>query len=172
MAMTSGWTWAKLVIGGAWLAMALFEQRRGPSIGTHWTAPAIGGGWLVLSALVMFSAPGAALGFSVLTGLTMMGLGALLRVQAIRALGDGYSDGVRPLRPRVRDGVYGYLDHPGELGALLLATGACVAVGSPWALVWTLASLLPLTLYRFRLEEGFLRRDASATGEGADSLAL
>lgn len=157
MAMASGFTWMKLLVGAVWLGMAFFEQRRGPSTRTHWTAPAIGGAWLVLSVLVMCSTSTSG-GAGGLVGAAMMGLGALLRVQAIKALGAGYSDGVRPLRPRVHGGVYAYLDHPGELGALLLAVGASQAVGSYLALAWTFASLLPLTLYRFRLEEGFLRQ--------------
>lgn len=156
MAMMSGWTWAKLFVGGAWLAMALFEQKRGPSVGTHWTAPAIGGAWLVLSALVMCSMTAAGHGAR-LAGALMVGVGMLLRVRAIKALGAGYSDGVHPVRPPVRHGVYAHFDHPGELGALLMAVGASLAVGSVMALAWTFASLLPLTLYRFRLEEVFLR---------------
>ena len=68
-------------------------------------------------------------------------------------MGEGYSDGVTPIVPRVNEGAYRNFDHPGELGQLMLMAGGAMMLGAPVASMLVLALLLPLSFWRMHVEE-------------------
>jgi protein-S-isoprenylcysteine O-methyltransferase Ste14 len=119
------------------------------------------GFWLALSERALR-------GTSVLSPHAMLGsilllCGIVLRVWAIRSLGDRFVSDHRAA-PLVTAGIYAVLRHPSETGQLLLAIGAALLVDSGWAMFWVAAAILPLTWLRLRQEERILTQESSAYG--------
>ncbi|MEQ8787944.1 MAG: isoprenylcysteine carboxylmethyltransferase family protein [Pirellulaceae bacterium] len=95
-------------------------------------------------------------------GAALMLAGGLLRRSAIVALGPGFRTDFTPTRPLVRSGVFRFVRHPSESGLLSVALGACLLLSSGAALLLLATVLLPLSLWRIRLEE---RRLLDAFGD-------
>lgn len=91
-------------------------------------------------------------------GALVMLAGIALRYAAIRTLGDYFVSELRLVdgQPRVRRGVYRWLEHPSEVGLLGATAGAAILLRSPVALGLWLIALVPLTLVRVRAESAFL----------------
>jgi protein-S-isoprenylcysteine O-methyltransferase Ste14 len=83
--------------------------------------------------------------------------GALVIVQAARALGSGLTPFPKPLEAGalVEDGPYAVVRHPVYSGAILFAAGIALAL-SPWALVPS-AALAVVWALKASVEERFLR---------------
>jgi protein-S-isoprenylcysteine O-methyltransferase Ste14 len=89
-----------------------------------------------------------------LVGASLMLVGIVLRVWAIRTLGARFTDGVIAEGSWCHDGPYQWLRHPAEYGGVLVFFGFAVGVGAPWQLVAiTLTVLSALAVYRIRREE-------------------
>lgn len=86
--------------------------------------------------------------------------GALLRVWAIRVLGNAFTGVVRTTADQalVEQGPYRWLRHPSYTGMLVSFVGEAAMFRSPAGLVLTFAAMLPVYLYRIRLEERALDR--------------
>lgn len=113
------------------------------------------------SALVWHSAwPAGAGVIGGVSGAVLFAGGIVLRVMAIRALGERFVTRVlmRDSRDLHTDGLYAALRHPSEAGTLCLSLGGCLLLGSWVALALWLSVLLPLVLVRVRLEDGLLRQ--------------
>lgn len=91
-------------------------------------------------------------------GLGLLGAGVWLRYAAIRALGRRFVNEVRPQQDDklLEDGIYAYLRHPSETGLLAIALGTSLALGSVFGLALCIAVLLPVVLWRLRLEDHHL----------------
>ena len=98
-------------------------------------------------------------------GLVFMLAGALLRHKAIRTLGARFVTEIRVGPELVRRGVYGRIRHPSETGLLLASMGTGLLLSSPLALVVFVAVLLPIVVFRTRIEDEAL---ASAFGVDHD----
>ncbi len=97
-------------------------------------------------------------GLAIVCGASLMTAGVALRCIAVFTLGSRFVSELRvpPGEPLVRSGVYRWLDHPSEVGLILLTAGAPLlfrSVGS--AMVWALV-LVPLTRARIKAEIRFL----------------
>ncbi len=72
-------------------------------------------------------------------GIFIMAGGVVLRCAAIRSLGRGFTDGFSPVEGIVVSrGPYRFLDHPAELGLLIIPLGLALVLG--------VCSLLPVTM--------------------------
>jgi protein-S-isoprenylcysteine O-methyltransferase Ste14 len=78
--------------------------------------------------------------------------GIILRVEAIRALGNQFVSDIRVERLIVRDGIYAWLRHPSEIGLLLIAIGSSLLLGSIFTAVAAAILLLPTSLWRMDRE--------------------
>ncbi len=87
--------------------------------------------------------------------------GIWLRRRAVRTLGRWFSDEVRWVagQPLVTGGIYARLRHPSEAGALCLGLGSALLLASPAGLAVSVLVLLPLVLWRVRLEDRMLERE-------------
>jgi protein-S-isoprenylcysteine O-methyltransferase Ste14 len=95
-----------------------------------------------------------------LAGAAVMLAGVALRRAAVRRLGRFFVTevAVAPDQPLVTDGPYRWVRHPSETGTLAAALGACLLLGSPQAAAVWAAVLVPLVVWRVRIEDRGLRR--------------
>jgi protein-S-isoprenylcysteine O-methyltransferase Ste14 len=131
------------------------------------TLGARGGGWVALQFALLLAvlvvgllAPGwpdAARWWLKGAGVLLVFAGALVIVQAARALGSGLTPFPKPSEAGtlVEDGPYGVVRHPVYSGGILFAAGISLAL-SPWALVPT-GLLAVVWALKARVEERFLR---------------
>lgn len=98
--------------------------------------------------------------FAVLGAIMMLG-GVLLRYLAIRTLGAYFLDEVRVISGHVliTTGVYRHLRHPSEAGNLCIALGSALLLGSRIGLMIGVCIVLPIVLYRIKLEDQLLRQN-------------
>lgn len=95
------------------------------------------------------------------TGIVLAGAGLLLRVFAMQRLGTRFSPVIEVQRGDVleREGVYGWMRHPGYAGACLSNLGAAVAFGSaatlPLVVVMALATAARVAREEVALEATF-----------------
>ncbi|HFZ2531222.1 TPA: isoprenylcysteine carboxylmethyltransferase family protein [Pseudomonas aeruginosa] len=96
-------------------------------------------------------------------------LGILLRLFAIKALGNFYSHQVRVIDNHqvVQNGPYHWVRHPAYSGMLLAELGFVLYFANPFALMAFFLLLLPSIIFRIRVEELTLY----ATVKGYDSYA-
>lgn len=94
-----------------------------------------------------------------LAGALGLGAGAALRLWAIRVLGAFFTGVVRTTDGQrlVERGPYRLLRHPSYGGVLLGFLGEAILFRSSWGLALTLGAMLPVYLYRIRVEERALR---------------
>jgi protein-S-isoprenylcysteine O-methyltransferase Ste14 len=130
------------------------------------TLGARGGGWVALQFALLLAvlvvgllAPGwpdAARWWLKGAGVLLVFAGALVIVQAARALGSGLTPFPKPSEAGtlVEDGPYGVVRHPVYSGGILFAAGISLAL-SPWALVPT-GLLAVVWALKARVEERFL----------------
>ncbi|WP_346838932.1 isoprenylcysteine carboxylmethyltransferase family protein [Microbulbifer sp. SAOS-129_SWC] len=99
----------------------------------------------------------AAQGLAVI-GALAMSAGIALRLAAIRALRRYFTSHVALASDHrlVTGGLYAWLRHPSELGLLMVAFGASLLLDSGAGWLFAAAVLLPLSLYRIRLEDAML----------------
>jgi len=92
-----------------------------------------------------------------LTGLVLLPVGSVLRVQARRTLGEYFSPVVRilPEHELIRHGIYKHIRHPGYLGELLLYFSVPLLLHSLYGFL-VMVFLIPFILYRIRVEEKML----------------
>jgi len=92
-----------------------------------------------------------------LTGLVLLPVGSVLRVQARRTLGEYFSPVVRilPEHELIRHGIYKHIRHPGYLGELLLYFSVPLLLHSLYGFL-VMVFLIPFILYRIRVEEQML----------------
>lgn len=102
--------------------------------------------------------------FLTAAGAVALAAGIALRFAAIQTLRRYFTSHVTlALDHRlITGGIYARLRHPSELGLLLVALGAALLMGSAPGLLFAAAVLMPLSLYRIRLEDRML---AAAFGE-------
>jgi protein-S-isoprenylcysteine O-methyltransferase Ste14 len=86
-------------------------------------------------------------------GAALLILGIVLRVEAIRALGPRFVSDIRCDDMLVRDGIYGWLRHPSEIGLLAIAIGGPLLIGSPVSASVAAMFLVPISLWRMRRED-------------------
>jgi protein-S-isoprenylcysteine O-methyltransferase Ste14 len=92
----------------------------------------------------------------VYSGLSVGAVGVILWVLAMLTLGPSLA--VLPGTARlVTRGVYRYLRHPVYVGIVLTLTGLFLACGSLICLVYVLVVVIPLNIFRARIEEQVLR---------------
>lgn len=97
-------------------------------------------------------------------GTLLLAIGAALRARSIATLGVGYGDGIAPARDQlVCRGPYAHFRHPGELGALITASGVVVLTGSIPGFVALVALLTPVVVVRCRREDDALEQAFGAT---------
>jgi protein-S-isoprenylcysteine O-methyltransferase len=99
-------------------------------------------------------------GWTAVAGIVLMIIGIAMRYAAIRTLGRFFLNEVAllPNHPLVTHGIYGSLRHPSELGTICLASGGTVLLGSMNGIVICAVVLVPLVIWRTRLEDALLRR--------------
>ncbi len=91
-----------------------------------------------------------------------LGVAILLWCRGHTPAGGGL-DNVKPLDNNLRtEGPYRLVRHPYYLGALLVFLGLAGVMKSGWGVLATIALVVPLTLYRARLEEEELREEFGA----------
>ena len=91
----------------------------------------------------------------VITGIVMGSAGLLLRLWAIRTLGRFFTSGVMVQEGQavLTTGPYRWVRHPSYTGSILTVLGTAVALGSPLGVVLAVGLLVPVYLYRIRVEE-------------------
>jgi protein-S-isoprenylcysteine O-methyltransferase Ste14 len=149
-----GWTFFAFVS-----AFAFFEaaSARGDDVSTgrasHGPA-ATGVALLVVFATALLSASTTVHGWALAVGAIAMAGGIALRCAAMMALGPAFVSELRPLtsRDRVVHGPYRWLEHPSEIGLLVLAAGAVLVLGSTVAALVFAVTLVPIVLARMRHE--------------------
>lgn len=109
---------------------------------------------LLLLLVALVTAADAVSTLGLVAGAIAMASGIALRRAAMLALGDAFVSEVRPLAPRdrIRHGPYAWLQHPSEIGLLVLAGGATLVLGSAVAAILGAVTLLPIVLVRMRSE--------------------
>lgn len=90
------------------------------------------------------------------TGGLLLSIGMLLRVTAIRTLGSDFVSDIRAPSLRRVEGIYRWLDHPSELGLLLIVAGAPLLLGAPRCLLVACLFFVPTSLHRIRRENQVL----------------
>ena len=93
-----------------------------------------------------------------ITGLTLIVLGTTLFIWARRTLGKYYSGHVSVVEGQllVQSGPYCFIRHPAYAGYFLMALGIAIGYSSLFGLAAVILLLLPVTIYRLRLEDKFL----------------
>ncbi|MGH7823280.1 MAG: methyltransferase family protein [Candidatus Binatia bacterium] len=121
---------AVILVGGAW--------DLGGGAMTAWPP------WLAVTARIV--------------GLALIAVGLVLRQLAARALGENFLVrlGIREGHTLVQSGPYRRIRHPTYTGLLAVAIGTSTALGSPSAIVATVALWLPLVFARMAREERVL----------------
>ncbi|TKJ33739.1 hypothetical protein CEE39_03395 [bacterium (candidate division B38) B3_B38] len=91
-------------------------------------------------------------------GWALLYSGLALRLVSIGTLREHYSHSIAILQGHrlIKEGVYGYIRHPGYLSLLLIFLGIPLAFGSWAGLIVYGGMAIPLILHRIRLEEGLL----------------
>ena len=156
-----GWSFFALVSLFAWLEAAS-AGALDVSTGRASRGPAATGLALLVvfaTALVAASADGG--WWTLGLGAIAMLLGIALRRAAMVALGPAFVSELRPLtrNDRVVTGPYAWLEHPSEIGLLLLASGAVLVLESTPAAIVGAVTLLPIVLARMRHESRAQRAD-------------
>ena len=90
--------------------------------------------------------------WQLLGGLALL-VGCGLRLSAIATLGPAFVSDICRCGPRVRRGIYAWIQHPSELGMVLLGSGGPLLVAAPLTTVVALLALVPASLWRIRREE-------------------
>lgn len=114
-----------------------------------------------LAQIERIASDGSALVLHALGGL-LTTLGIVLRIAAIRALGARFISDIRVDGSIVRDGVYAWLQHPSEVGLLLIAAGGPMLLGAPRTALASLFVFLPVSLWRMRRENVALAAERSS----------
>ena len=91
-------------------------------------------------------------------GALALGLGAGLRVGAVRELGPEFRVRTQPRGELVISGIYAHLRHPAELGLVLCCVGTAVCLASLWGAVLALTVFVPLSVWRVHAEDAQLAR--------------
>lgn len=89
-------------------------------------------------------------------GMAIVFCGTALRVAAITTLQGQFVSDVCRKGPKIKHGVYGWLNHPGELGQWLIAAGGTFVL-SPPVCVLAIGFLTPFAIWRVRREDAILR---------------
>lgn len=147
-------------------AIAETAAKKGASDPSRWGAPGtrlalVSGIGLLVTAWVAIGFPAAAAAAAAaFASAIACALGVLLRVLAIRALGDGFTSEtvLAPGRPVVRTGIYGVLRHPSDIGLLLFTAGLVGLTGSLLAVVPALLLVVPSAIARMVQEDRLLAR--------------
>jgi len=107
------------------------------------------------SDFLLFQRRGAVLGIG---GWALLYSGLALRLVSIGTLREHYSHSIAILQGHrlIKEGVYGYIRHPGYLSLLLVFLGIPLAFGSWVGLIVYGGMAIPLILHRIRLEEKLL----------------
>jgi protein-S-isoprenylcysteine O-methyltransferase Ste14 len=92
------------------------------------------------------------------TGLTLIVLGSALFIWARRTLGKFYSGHVSVVegQPLVQSGPYHFIRHPAYAGYFLMSLGLALGYSSLLGLAAVFLLLLPVMIYRLRLEDKLL----------------
>ncbi len=90
--------------------------------------------------------------WQLLGGLALLA-GCGLRLSAIATLGPAFVSDICRCGPRVRRGIYAWIQHPSELGMVLLGSGGPLLVAAPLTTVAALVLLVPAALWRIHREE-------------------
>ena len=92
------------------------------------------------------------------SGLTLIVLGSALFIWARRTLGKFYSGHVSVVegQPLVQSGPYHFIRHPAYAGYFLMALGIAIGYSSLLGLAAVILLLLPVLIYRLRLEDKLL----------------
>ncbi len=104
---------------------------------------------------LLFHKRGAVLGIA---GWVLLYSGLALRLVSIRTLRGHYTHAIAILEGHrlIKEGVYGYIRHPGYLSLLLVFFGIPLAFGSWVGLIIYGGLAIPLIIHRIRLEERLL----------------
>jgi protein-S-isoprenylcysteine O-methyltransferase len=97
-------------------------------------------------------------GATMVAGMSLAVGGLAIRLWAIRTLGTWFTSTVRVVDGQevVRAGPYRWLRHPSYAGAVLIASGSCLALGSLIGVALVAVVCLPAYLYRIGVEERVL----------------
>jgi protein-S-isoprenylcysteine O-methyltransferase Ste14 len=164
--LTDGRLFSTLLLIGSWTFCEAFAGRgshhppqkgHGPS----WLTPLIG---LVLLALLLTSfiecalRPSIALGPAETVEIVLMAIGILLRIWSIESLGPCFFNEVIhvPDQPLIDRGPYRLFRHPSEVGLFCVVLGAALLLRSLVGTLAAVAVLLPLIIWRTRLEDAML----------------
>ncbi len=93
-------------------------------------------------------------------GLSLFLAGVSIRIAARKALGEYFSSGLKTSREHrlIKHGIYEHVRHPAYLGSILLSTGIPLFFSSLYGVLLT-SGLIPLFLYRIRIEESMLIKE-------------
>ena len=124
--------------------------------------------WISIFERAYFQYNSSSIGVYQAIGIFIMSLGIGLRVIAVRLLGSYFVTEIKVItgQPLVRDGIYKRLRHPSELGLLCIAIGGCLILKSEIGLILCIVWILPLILFRIKLEERFLQEVFEEEFEG------
>lgn len=143
-------------------AIAETAAKKGVSDPSRWGAPGtrlalVSGIGLLVTAWVAIAFPASA-SASASACACACAFGVLLRVLAIRALGDGFTSEtvLAPGRPVVRTGIYALLRHPSDIGLLLFTAGLVGLSGSLLAIAPALLLVVPSAIARMVQEDRLL----------------
>jgi protein-S-isoprenylcysteine O-methyltransferase Ste14 len=153
-ASVHGWSFVALVSVFAWLEAAS-ASADDVSTGRASRGPAATGlALFVVLVTALLDADASPRGWALAVGSIAMLAGVALRRAAMIALGPAFVSELRPLtdRDRVTHGPYAWLEHPSEVGLLLLAAGAVLVLDSAVAAIVGVGTLLPIVLVRMRHE--------------------
>lgn len=153
LVVTGGWAAAE----SAWSPRAPVQRRRVARHGFHQAVSGLG--LLLCQAVAIWEHAGTRSSVSwVFSAALLIGLGAWLRVAAIRTLGPAFhsADVVTEDQTLVTRGLYARLRHPSEAGLLVIALGTAALFLSVGALLITLLVLVPATLRRVQVEDELL----------------
>ena len=161
-ASVHGWWFVALV---SVFACSEAAHARGLDVSTgraSWGPAATGAVLLVVFATALVTASAVTSTWIAVVGALAMLGGIALRRAAMLALGPAFLSELRPLtrRDRVRHGPYAWLEHPSEVGLLLIASGAVLVLGSVAAAIVVALVLAPLVVVRMRRESAALRDSA------------
>lgn len=95
----------------------------------------------------------------VLVGALGLGGGTMLRIQAIRTLGASFTGTVQTTedQPLIQTGPYRWLRHPSYTGMLTAFLGECVLMKSVLGALFVGLAMVPVYVYRIRVEETAMR---------------
>lgn len=86
----------------------------------------------------------------------LMTCGVVLRIVAIRTLGNAFVTDIRCNQSIVHHGIYRWLRHPSEVGMLLMAFGAPVLLLAPLTACFAIVALGSVSTWRIRRENRVL----------------